>query len=154
MNRWTHFATGLLAGQLFFYKPPTYDNLSVLMTAVGSLLPDMDQRMGLGFGDDSSMIKHRGFTHTFLFAAVIYGLGYLLKPVAGRYFSIDFMHLIVIPLCCGILVHLFVDSMNTAGIQPFLPFSSVHIWLFATPWSGKKRINQTLGTTCWQDQLL
>jgi membrane-bound metal-dependent hydrolase YbcI (DUF457 family) len=143
MNRLTHFSTGLLTGILLYNNGTTTDaSAQVLALAVGSYFPDID--ISWGFGDESEGAKHRGFTHTVVFATIVYVLCWIANLFLHRYtdglFETGVMQALVLPFCLGILLHIFVDSMTPAGVQPFLPFSTLHLWLFASP--KKARVNR------------
>lgn len=143
MNRITHVATGLLAGVLLYNNGTTTDaSMQVLAFTAGSCFPDID--ISWGFGDESEGAKHRGFTHTVVFAAILYVLFGIANMFFHRYtdgfFETGVMRALVLPFCLGIILHIFVDSMTPAGVQPFLPFSTLHLWLFASP--KKARVNK------------
>jgi len=145
MTKITHITSGVLAGYLL-YNGRSVDALPqvVAMTA-GSCFPDLD--LQLGFGDESDIDKHRGLTHTVVFAGIMFVLAWLTKTILylftdfssfeQSYFDTGVMRALVIPFCLGILLHIFLDSMTPAGVQPFMPFSNLHLWLFATPKTAK-----------------
>lgn len=142
MNRLTHITTGLLTGILLYGNTTTDSSIQVLALTAGSYFPDID--ISWGWGDESEGIKHRGFTHTVVFAAILYVLFGIANMFFHRYtdgfFETGVMQALVLPFCLGIILHIFVDSMTPAGVQPFLPFSTLHLWLFASP--KKARVNR------------
>lgn len=145
MTKITHITSGMLAGYLL-YNGRSVDALpQIVAMTVGSCFPDLD--LQLGFGDESDIAKHRGLTHTVVFAGIVFVLAWVLKVILyqftnfpsfdQQYFETGVMRALVIPFCLGILLHIFLDSMTPAGVQPFMPFSNLHLWLFATPKTAK-----------------
>jgi len=139
MKKWTHIATGLCAGVFLFKSPAPNSDLSVLATAVGSWLPDIDAQ--LEGGTENSSLKHRGITHTVTFTGIVYLIGLIVNYFFEQKVGFNIAQTIFLPLSAGILVHIFFDSWTVGGIQPFLPFSSFHFWFFAMPSRAKAHYN-------------
>ncbi|MFY9608106.1 MAG: metal-dependent hydrolase [Blastocatellia bacterium] len=102
-----------------------------VLSAACALAPDIDVLSNrLGF-DYTTMLGHRGFTHSFFFAMVLSGLVTLLafrKPVAGT----GRLSLFAL-LFAATASHSILDAMvdGTLGVAFFAPFSSARFFL---PW--------------------
>lgn len=83
----SHILGGLAGGLL------THDITSICCTIVGSIIPDIDQRIH---------IKHRGLTHSIVFAFVMT----LINPYLGF----------------GVSIHIFMDMLTKGGVELFYPF--------------------------------
>ncbi|MBI4139425.1 metal-dependent hydrolase [Candidatus Woesearchaeota archaeon] len=110
----THILTGILAGITL------YDGfLSVAITALGSLFPDIDNSGSLissntGIRFVSKIFAHRGFFHSLWIPIFLYIL-----VVARPEFSI-----IIIPFIAGYCVHIIGDSITPKGIKLFYPLKT------------------------------
>ena len=108
------------------------DRLSPLATPVlviAANLPDLDV-LGYPFGGRPYYLcHHRGLTHallgiaveSLLLAAAAYGIGRRLRGPERdplRFWGLWLAALV------GLLSHLLLDSLNTYGVRPFLPFAS------------------------------
>lgn len=97
----THVTAGLTAALLM-------QNLNIPAMAaltLGSILPDIDHRdslVGRHVPILPRLLKHRGVTHSLLFAVLCYGL----YP----------------PLGVGVLLHLLLDLLNPAGVALLWPW--------------------------------
>ena len=97
----THVAAGLTAALLM----PNLNLPAMAALTLGSILPDIDHRdslVGRHVPILPRLLKHRGVTHSLLFAALCYGL----YP----------------PLGVGTLLHLLLDLMNPAGVLLLWPW--------------------------------
>ncbi|MBI3666906.1 MAG: metal-dependent hydrolase [Acidobacteria bacterium] len=80
---------------------------------LGSIAPDFDVVLGL-LGGWSGAGEHRGFTHSFLAAAVLGGLAALVAPKhRGRVF---------VACAGGLVTHIFWDWLNFWGVRPLWPW--------------------------------
>ncbi len=110
----THILTGIIAGIVL------YDNfLSVVLTALGSLLPDIDNSGSLISSNTrikllSKIFVHRGFFHSLLIPALFYFL-------ANEFSQ---LYAVLIPLTIGYCVHIFGDSLTPKGVHPLYPLKT------------------------------
>jgi membrane-bound metal-dependent hydrolase YbcI (DUF457 family) len=84
-------------------------------------------------------LRHRGASHGLPFAlAMTGGLYLLLQVLAATSFTLGDTTIALteaairpwtIAFALGILSHLVADAWTHAGIRPFLPFSSIRVWL-------------------------
>ena len=132
----THLLGGVLFGGAYIILTKSVNEMPYILaaSAVGSLLPDIDhpgstiskKNLATKFTSEivSGMTKHRGFTHTVLFAAIVAALPLLIKNIIG---SIAVP--IAIGLFVGIISHLFLDTLNPTGIMWLYPFSRKYFHL-------------------------
>lgn len=93
---------------------------------IGSLFPDIDQRkssisqmypfLSKHFG---SKCRHRGFTHSFLFVAIVYFIFYTILYISN--FNIILLSMFF-GFICGYLSHLALDFITSEGIELFFPW--------------------------------
>lgn len=129
----THALGGLLLAEavLMVLKRPEFGNgesIFLIAGAVGGLLPDIDhpyskisktnamtQMISAGVG---AVTKHRGFTHTVLFAAIM-----ALIPAALFFWKgLIYCDMFALGLFVGMISHLMLDSLNPTGIMWLYPF--------------------------------
>lgn len=139
----THIAAGIITGELvaLYARPmPVETGIFIICAAaVGSLLPDIDHPQSTiarknaftkTLSESMAAVgKHRGFTHTTVFVALMtFLLGLLLR---GR---VNAWALITMSFCAGQLSHLFMDTLNAKGIMWFWPISpkALHIMSIRT----------------------
>lgn len=87
--------------------------LAILCLILGSLLPDIDHprsTLGRYFFPISAVVKHRGFTHSFI--------GALLFSLPVLYFGLEYYFLTI----WGYLTHLIADTLTPMGVPWFRPF--------------------------------
>ena len=97
----THVTAGLTAALLM----PNLNIPAMAALTLGSILPDIDHRdslVGRHVPILPRLLKHRGVTHSLLFAVLCYGL----YP----------------PLGVGVLLHLLLDLLNPAGVALLWPW--------------------------------
>ncbi len=95
----THLATGILGSLLLCNN--IYGGI---LLSFGSILPDIDHHnsfLGKTIPIFSKVFKHRCFTHSLLFAFMLW----LIEPF----------------ICYGILIHIFFDLMTKNGVLLFYP---------------------------------
>ena len=132
----THLAAGILCGEAIVIVE-NVTNLSdvtfiIAAAAIGSLLPDIDHPQSMMAksnrttktvsGVISSVTQHRGFTHTLVFAALMWFLASRLAAqfnVASEYVVGGFM--------IGILSHLLLDTLNDRGVMWLWPVYCKHL---------------------------
>lgn len=97
--------------------------VAIVAAAVFSVLPDIDMvksKVGKKLQPFSNILalifRHRGFLHSFVFAALIYGaVRYMASPQVAAAAAI------------GYASHLALDSLTKEGVIPFLPLSKRRI---------------------------
>jgi inner membrane protein len=119
MDSFTHVALGALVGEAFLGKQ--LGKRAMALGAVAQSIPDIDFVASFFLDTPHNLLAHRGFTHSFLFAALI---TLLLAWLASRYDSSDisikkWMAFIGIQ----VLIHLVLDSLNAYGVGWLEPFS-------------------------------
>ena len=117
----THILLGILiflGARLFFFD---LNWIHFLLTLLGSILPDIDEphsKLHRWSGIVGKIItffaKHRGFFHSLLFMALLWGM--LWRWGYGGY---------GFALSLGFFAHLLGDSCTPRGVQVFWPFSRV-----------------------------
>lgn len=128
-SAFSHAVAAVALGQA--YTTRTVPARFWVLAAACAVAPDIDVLSNrLGF-DYTTMLGHRGFTHSFFFAIVLSGLVTLLafrKPVAGTNRLSLFAFLFAATASHSIL-----DAMvdGTLGVAFFAPFSSARFFL---PW--------------------
>ena len=132
MRGHTHILGGVLfaeAALLTTGHGTVGDTEAAFLTAAafGALLPDIDHpgakiskmnsatRM-LSAGV-SALTRHRGFTHTLVFTAII-----TLLSAITIYFHVPYCYSICSGLLIGMLSHMCLDSLNPTGIMWLYPF--------------------------------
>ena len=98
----THLGGGLLASLILCDSLPTG-----MLLSFGSVLPDIDHggsMLGKNIPFVSKMFRHRGFTHSLLFA----GLMWLLNEWVAY----------------GVMVHIFLDLMTKGGVSLLWPVNA------------------------------
>lgn len=127
MTKSTHLAAGVAFAVICSCNAP-----ATILVCVGSLLPDIDTASST-FGKKvkivSKFVKHRGFTHSLLFA--------LLAATISPY------------LCVGVLSHIIMDMFNPNGVALLFPYGrNLHIplinKLFITGSKGEKIVRAFL----------
>ncbi len=102
MNLSTHVMFGIAVASVFFGKPET-----ILLVAVGSMIPDLDREYGLLSRDSFRRHQvHRALCHNFVFLALVY----LVNPFLG----------------IGAFLHTFLDALTTTkdrGVEWLYPFT-------------------------------
>lgn len=97
----THLSTGILGSLLLCNN--IYGGI---LLSFGSILPDIDHHnsfLGKNIPLFSKLFKHRGFTHSLLFAFMLW----FIEPF----------------ICYGILIHIFFDLMTRNGVALLSPLT-------------------------------
>ena len=97
--------------------------IAIATAMLFSVLPDIDtikSKAGKALQPFSTVIsfvfRHRGFLHSFIFAAIVYfGIHYLFSPG------------IAAAAVIGYSSHLLLDSFTKEGIMPFWPLSKIKL---------------------------
>lgn len=98
----THFVAGVTAAVLI----PDLTIPAMAALAAGAVLPDIDHKeslVGRRVPILPRLLKHRGVTHSLLFAVICYGI----YPALGA----------------GVLLHMILDIFNPAGVGLFWPWN-------------------------------
>ncbi|WP_458206007.1 metal-dependent hydrolase [Haladaptatus sp. NG-SE-30] len=91
-----------------------------------AMLPDLDSK--------TERLRHRGGTHSLLFAAVVGILSGIVGGVlAGPWYAVFGVLVGVL----AVISHLLADVITPMGIRPFWPFSDRHYTLDVTPASDR-----------------
>ncbi|MEP7375715.1 MAG: metal-dependent hydrolase [Chitinophagaceae bacterium] len=124
MDSITHLALGACMGEAFAGK--TLGKKAMLWGAMAQSLPDIDFIASFWMNTSSNLLAHRGFTHSFLFCAIITPLLALLAEHWHRPHNIRLSKWI---LFFGgvIFIHVFIDAFNNYGVGWFEPFSHQRI---------------------------
>lgn len=120
MDSLTHIALGACVGELFFEKG--FGKKAMLWGAVAQSIPDIDFISATWMSTPESLLAHRGFTHSLLFAALIIPAFALTADRVHRPHNISFRKWMLF-FSSEVLLHLFIDAFNNYGIGWFEPFS-------------------------------
>lgn len=140
----THLTIAIAVGLAYASTVTTEAKPTLLITLVslvGGLLPDIDHHRSLisGYVPGSSVVqvgvRHRGFTHSLLFVALLVGVWVL----GSQYIPIPYP--IAVAGLLGVLSHDLADMVTPAGIQLFYPLRGkwkVAPWFILKPlkWGG------------------
>ncbi|MBL0337468.1 MAG: metal-dependent hydrolase [Chitinophagaceae bacterium] len=124
MDSITHLALGSCMGEAFAAKK--LGRKAMLWGAVAQSVPDIDFVSSLWMDTPSGLLAHRGFTHSFLFCAIIVPL---LALLAERWHRPHNISLNKWMLFFGgvIFAHIFMDAFNNYGVGWLEPFSHERI---------------------------
>jgi len=124
MDSITHLALGACMGEAFAGK--TLGKKAMLWGALAQSIPDIDAVASLWMDTSSNLLAHRGFTHSFLFCAILTPLMALLAERWHRPHNIRLRKWV---LFFGgvIFVHVFIDAFNNYGVGWLEPFSNKRI---------------------------
>ncbi|MGB3176054.1 MAG: metal-dependent hydrolase [Saprospiraceae bacterium] len=124
MDSLTHLAIGACMGEVFAGKK--LGNKSLLWGALAQSIPDIDFLGSLWLDTPSSLLAHRGFTHSILFVVLISLLFASLANHWHRPHNISFKRwLIFFGLVIG--AHIFIDAFNNYGVGWLEPFNHTRI---------------------------
>lgn len=124
MDSITHLALGACMGEAFAGKQ--LGKKAMLWGALAQSVADIDFITAFWMDTPSALLAHRGFTHSFLFCALITPL---LAMLAERWHRPHNIRLSRWVLFFGavILTHIFIDAFNNYGAGWFEPFSHQRI---------------------------
>lgn len=141
MDSFTHLALGACMGEAFAGR--ILGKKAMLWGALAQSIPDIDFISSFWMDTSSSLLAHRGFTHSFLFCAIITPFLALLAERLHRPHNIRLWQWM---LFFGgvIFIHIFIDAFNNYGVGWFEPFSHRRISFnaiyvadpFFSIWSG------------------
>lgn len=124
MDSITHIALGACMGEAFAGK--TLGKKALLWGALAQSIPDIDFITSFWMNTSSSLLAHRGFTHSFLFCAIITPLFALLAERIHRPHNISLKKWILF-FGGAIFIHIFIDGFNNYGVGWLEPFSHKRI---------------------------
>ncbi len=124
MDSLTHLALGACMGEAFAGK--TLGRKAMLWGAMAQSVPDIDFLASFWMDTSSNLLAHRGFTHSFLFWAMITPAFALMAERWHRPHNIRLQRWM---LFFGgvIFIHIFIDAFNNYGVGWFEPFSRQRI---------------------------
>ena len=124
----THILGGVATSVLLMAVGHDLSAVSASAAVFGSLLPDIDhfnsKISNKNFATKmisavtTTIFKHRGFLHTPLFILLTGAVLF----VFGQYYC-EWLNLLILPICAGMLSHLCLDTLNPQGIMWAYPFS-------------------------------
>jgi inner membrane protein len=124
MDSITHIALGACMGEAFLDRK--LGKKAMLWGALAQSIPDIDFLASFWMNTSSSLLAHRGFTHSFLFVAIIAVFFALIAERWHRPHNISLKRWL---LFFGgvIFIHVFIDAFNNYGVGWFEPFSHKRI---------------------------
>lgn len=120
MDSLTHIAVGACMGEGFMGK--TVGRKGMLWGAMAQSIPDIDFIAALWMDTPGSLLAHRGFTHSLLFAVLAAFFMALIAERWHRPHNISLKRWILF-FAGAILGHLLLDAFNNYGVGWFEPFS-------------------------------
>lgn len=124
MDSITHIALGACIGEVFFGK--TLKKKVMVWGALAQSVPDVDFIAATWLDPSANLLAHRGFTHSILFAILISISLALAAEKWHRPHNIGLRRWFVF-FITEVLIHLFIDGMNSYGVGWFEPFSHTRI---------------------------
>ena len=120
MDSITHIAIGACLGEAFLDRK--LGRKALLWGALAQSAPDIDFLASFWMNTSSNLLAHRGFTHSFLFVALISVFLALLAERWHRPHNISFRKWL--QFFAGVIfMHVFIDAFNNYGTGWFEPFS-------------------------------
>jgi membrane-bound metal-dependent hydrolase YbcI (DUF457 family) len=130
MKRVTHITPGAaVALPVAFTLSPVAAISAIFMAMAGAVIPDYADLKS----DFRRVLKHRGLSHSLLFAAASIGLAALilnaLTQVADTRFQLHsaLFEPLLIAFALGLASHLVLDAATPSGIRPLLPLSQFRL---------------------------
>lgn len=124
MDTITHIAAGACIGEVFFGKQ--LGKRAMLLGAIANSIPDIDFVASLWMSTAPGLLAHRGFTHSFFFAAVITPFLALIAEKWHRPHNISLKRWMIF-FAVQLFLHLFLDAFNNYGVGWFEPFSRYRV---------------------------
>lgn len=124
MDSITHIALGACMGEAFAGK--TLGRKSMLWGALAQSIPDIDFLASFWMSTSSNLLAHRGFTHSFLFCALIAFVMALSAEKWHRPHNISLLKWFLF-FSSVVFIHVFIDAFNNYGVGWFEPFSHKRI---------------------------
>jgi len=126
MDTLTHLVVGACIGEVFLGRQ--LGRRALLWGALAQSAPDMDVVASLWSGPAENLLVHRGFTHSFLFAALITPLFAVAAARWHRPRNIPFRHFLWF-FGVAVLSHTLLDGLNSYGTGWFEPFNNARVSL-------------------------
>jgi len=120
MDSLTHIALGACMGEAFGGR--VLGKKAMLWGALAQSIPDIDFLAAFWMDPAGNLLAHRGFTHSFLFCAIITPLFALLAERLHRPHDIRLGKWLFF-FGGTIFVHIFIDAFNNYGVGWLEPFS-------------------------------
>jgi inner membrane protein len=124
MDSLTHIALGACMGEAFAGR--TVGKKAMIWGALAQSIPDIDFVSSFWMDVSSSLLAHRGFTHSFLFCLLITPLMATLAERWHRPHNISLRRWMAF-FGAVIFTHIFIDAFNNYGVGWFEPFSQTRI---------------------------
>ncbi|HJV19124.1 MAG TPA: metal-dependent hydrolase [Sediminibacterium sp.] len=124
MDSFTHLALGACMGEAFAGKK--LGKKAMLWGAMAQSIPDIDFVSAFWMETSDNLLAHRGFTHSFLFCAILAPLLALLAEKLHRPHNIRFGSWVAF-FGMAIFLHNFIDAFNNYGVGWFEPFSHYRV---------------------------
>ncbi len=124
MDSITHLALGACMGEAFAGK--TLGKNAMLWGAMAQSIPDIDFVASFWMDTSSNLLAHRGFTHSFLFCAIITPLFALMANHWHRPHNISLTRWVMF-FVAVVFGHILIDAFNNYGVGWFEPFSHQRI---------------------------
>lgn len=130
MKRVTHITTGAaVALPIAFGLSPAAAAGAIFMGMAGAVVPDYaDLR-----SDIRRVLRHRGVSHSILFAAAAIALTWFILTALTRVddprvqLQSDLVEPLLLAFSAGFASHLILDAATPSGIRPLLPFSQFRL---------------------------
>ena len=124
MDSITHIALGACMGEAFLDRK--LGKKAMIWGALAQSVPDIDFVASFWMNTSSNLLAHRGFTHSFLFVAIIAVFFALIAERWHRPHNINFKKWFI--FFGGVIFgHVFIDAFNNYGVGWFEPFSHKRI---------------------------
>jgi inner membrane protein len=124
MDSITHIALGACMGEAFLDRK--LGKKAMLWGAMAQSVPDIDFLASFWMNTSSNLLAHRGFTHSFLFVAIVAVMCALVAERWHRPHNISFKRWLLF-FGGAIFMHVFIDAFNNYGVGWFEPFSHKRI---------------------------
>lgn len=124
MDSITHIALGACMGEAFAGKK--LGHKALIWGAVAQSFPDIDFITSFWMDTSSNLLAHRGFTHSFLFCALLIPIMALLAEKWHKPHNIYFKKWLFF-FFAAVGLHVIIDAFNNYGVGWFEPFSHARI---------------------------
>jgi inner membrane protein len=124
MDSITHIALGACMGEAFLDRK--LGKKAMLWGALAQSIPDIDFLASFWMNTSNNLLAHRGFTHSFLFVAIITVFFSLIAERWHRPHNISLKKWLIF-FGGVIFFHVFIDAFNNYGVGWFEPFSHQRI---------------------------
>ena len=121
MDTLTHTVIGACVGEALAGKK--LGKKAMLWGAIANNLPDLDVLSSLWMKPPDTLLAHRGFTHSVLFAVLsTLLLSWLIKKLYSEVLKFTFRDALLL-IGSGLLLHITLDALTVYGTGWFEPFS-------------------------------